>query len=103
MKHLKLYEYYYDQNGKTYSDYDALENLPSSFWKNNKLSYINDLLGKHIPELKKIKDRLIYINNDLENAGPLDEEIQETIDALNVVLEKWENRPIGKAEKKYNL
>ena len=101
MKHLKLYEYYYDENGKIYSDFD-FENLPDAFL-NDKIKYINDSLGKHIPELKNIKDRLVAINDDLENVGPLDEEIQETIEALNVVLEKWENRPINKQIKKYNL
>ncbi len=98
MKHLKLYEYYYDENGKTYSD-EEFEDLPGSF----KTEYINDSLGKHIPELKNIKDRLVAINNDLENVGPLDEEIQDAIDALNKVLNKWENRPVNKQMKKYNL
>ena len=102
MKHLKLYEYYYDQNGKIYSD-DEFERLPDSFFKNNKLKYVNEALEKHIPELKKIKYRLISINNDLEEVGPVDEEIQDTIDAVNIVLRKWENRPINKAVKKYNL
>jgi len=98
----KLNEYFYDQNGKTYTD-DEFDNLPDSFFKNNKLKYINDAIEKHITELKNIKIRLISINNDLENFGPVDEEIQDTIDALNVVLKKWEDRPINKTVKKYNL
>jgi len=105
MKHLKIYEYYYDQNGKLYSD-DEVENLPDSWFsnKNNKLKYINPSMEKHIPELYNIKDRLIEINNEIEIDGPLDEEIQDSIDALNNVLKKWENRPIVNiAAKKYNL
>jgi len=101
MKHLKMYEYYYDENGKIYSDFD-FEHLPDAFL-NDKIKYINDSLEKHIPELTKITNRLIEINNDLENVGPLDEEIQDAIDALNTVLEKWENRPVNKKMKKYNL
>lgn len=102
MRNIKKFEYYYDQNDKIYSD-DQFENLPDSFLRNNKLVYINQSLEKHIPELKNIKNRLIEINNDLENVGPLDEDIQDTIDALNVVLKKWENVPLNKAAKKYNL
>jgi len=102
MKNIKTFEYYYDQNDKIYSD-DQFENLPDSFLRNNKLVYINQSLEKHIPELKNIKNRLIEINNDLENVGPLDEEIQDSIDALDVVLKKWENVPLNKAAKKYNL
>ena len=106
MKHLKIYEYYYDQNGKLYSD-DEFENLPDSFFSsssNNKLKYINPSMEKHIPELYNIKDRLIEINTEIEIDGPLDEEIQDSIDALNNVLGKWENRPIVNiAAKKYNL
>jgi hypothetical protein len=102
MKFLKKYEYYYDQNGKIYSD-DQFENLPDSFFHNNKLEYINELLEKHLPELKNIKARLIEINNDLENVGPLDENIQDTIDSLDTIFKKWENRPINRAAKKYNL
>lgn len=105
MKHLKIYEYYYDQNGELYSD-EEFENLPDSFFsnKNNKLQYINPSIEKHLPELIKIKDRLIEINNEIEFYGPLDEEIQYSIEELNNVLKKWENRPIMKlAAKKYNL
>ena len=105
MKHLKIYEYYYDQNGELYSD-EELENFPDSWFsnKNNKLKYINPSIEKYIPELEKIKDRLIEINDDLEIVGPLDEKIQDSVDALNNVLKKWENRPIMKlATQKYNL
>ena len=106
MKNIKkfkeLNESYYDKNGKTYSD-EEFENLPDSFLRNNKLEYINDAIEKYIPELKSIKDRLTDINDEIEQFGPLDEEIQDTIDALNKVLKKWEDRPINKTVKKYNL
>ena len=105
MKHLKIYEYYYDQNGKLYDD-EEYENLPDSFFsnKNNKVKYINESMEKHIPELIEIKDRLIDINNEMEIYGPLDEEIQDSVDALNNAIKKWENRPIMKlAAKKYNI
>ena len=82
----------------TYSD-EEFEDLPGSF----KTEYINNSLENHILELKEIKDSLIEINNDLENVGPLDEEIQDAIAALNKVLNKWENRPVNKQMKKYNL
>ena len=105
MKHLKIYEYYYDQNGKLYSD-SEFENLPDSFYSNkdNKLKYINESLEKHIPELKKIKARLREINDDLEIVGHLDEEIFDAIICLDNVLKKWENRPIRNlTAKKYNM
>ena len=40
----------------------------------------------------------------MEIYGPLDEELQDSVDALNSVIKKWENRPITNiAAKKYNL
>jgi len=99
MNHLKIYEYYYDKNGKIYTD----DELEDSNFSVGKLVYINNAMEKYIPELKSIKDRLIAINDDLENSGPLDEEIHDTIFDLNIVLKKWENRPINKDIKKYNL
>lgn len=103
MRNIKKFEYYYDQNDKIYSD-DQFEKLPDTFFQNNKLVYINESLEKYIPELKNIKNRLIEINDDLENVGPLDEDIQDTIDSLDSLLNKWKNRPIiNLSAKKYNL
>jgi len=103
MKHLKIYEYYYDQNGELYSDDEAED----YFLKKKNLTnfhYINPSIEKYISELEKIKDRLININNEMEIYGPLDEELQDSVDALNSVIKKWENRPITNiAAKKYNL
>ena len=91
-------EYYYDDKGNEYKSLEAAERR-----KAKGIHYIPTDLEKVIPELQDIKARLRYINDFLEIKGPLDEEIEDAIDALNRVFKKWENRPINVAAKKYNL
>ena len=102
MKKLKKFEgYFYNNNGKIYQDTE-MESAPDSFW-NTHPSYIPDHLEDFIPELTNTKTRLLEIMNELETYGPIDEDIVDTVDSLSKILNKWENRPLNKAAKKYNL
>jgi hypothetical protein len=102
MKNIKKFEgYFYNNSDKIYQDTE-MESAPESFWKTNP-SYIPDHLEDFIPELTNTKNRLLEIMNELEAYGPIDEDIVDTIDALSKILNKWENRPINNAAKKYNL
>ena len=91
-------EYYYDDKGNEYKNLEAAERKTKG-----RIYYIPTDLEKFIPELQDIKNRLRYINDSLENKGPLDDDIEDVIDTLDIVLKKWENRPINAAAKKYNL
>ncbi len=102
MKNIKNFEgYFYNNDGKIYQDHE-MENAPDSFWKSKPL-YIPEHLEDFIPELTNIKKRLEEIRDELENYGPIDEDIVDTVDSLSKILNKWENRPLNKAAKKYNL
>lgn len=102
MKNIKYFEgYFYNNDGKIYQDTD-MESAPKSFW-NTKPSYIPDHLEDFIPELTSIKKRIEEIRDELENYGPIDEDIVDTVESLSKILNKWENRPLNKAAKKYNL
>lgn len=102
MKNIKNFEgYFYNNDGKIYQDED-MENAPDSFWKSKPL-YIVDELGDFIPELTNIKKRIEEIAEELESYGPIDEDLVDTVESLSKILNKWENRPINKDVKKYNL
>lgn len=102
MKNIKKFDgYFYNNSDRIYQDTE-MESAPESFWK-SKPSYIPDHLEDFIPELTSIKKRLEEIRDDLENYGPIDEDIADSVDSVSKILNKWENRPINKAAKKYNL
>ena len=102
MKNLKTFEYFYDDKGKTYTD-EEFENLPNSAFSNNKYHYIHEQLEKFIPELVEMKNRLSDINDKMETYGPVDNDVLDIIDSFEALLNKWEDRPINQAAKKYNL
>lgn len=100
MKNIKNFEYYYDDDNKIYND---LDDIPYSILKHNKFYHIPKKLEEFIPEIEKMKNRLREINDEIETYEPLDEDIENVIESLDIVLKKWENRPINKSIKKYNL
>lgn len=50
--------------------------------------YVNPELLPYENEIVSIKNRLREVNNELENFGPLDENIEDAIEALSVVIDK---------------
>lgn len=52
--------------------------------------YINPGAMQHEDELAIIKEKLEVINEDIESNGPLDEDIQDAIDAIEKVLKNIE-------------
>lgn len=102
MKNIKTFEYYYDKNDKIYTD-EKFEDLPNSAFANNRYYYIHEKLEKFIPELIEMRNRLSAINDEMENYGPIDDDIQEIIDSFDTLFNKWKERPINKDAKKYNL
>ena len=100
MKNIKNFEYYYDDDNKIYND---LDDIPYSILKNNNFYHIPENIEEFIPEIIEMRNRFREINDEIETYGPLDEDIEDIIDSLDKVLKKWENRPINKAAKKYNI
>lgn len=94
----KYFEQYYDDGGKEYN-FDDLENVHSS----KKFHYIPTGLENFIPEINKIRNDLDKIQDELEENGPRDEELQDAIDSLDSVLEKWKNIPLSMKVSKFNL
>lgn len=97
MEHLKVFEEWYDNKGNTYEDWEVLDDDMAD------LIYLNPELESILPELKEIKDKLRELNDRLEYVAPRDEDIEDAIDAIDKVFEKWENRPLNKTANKYNL
>lgn len=93
---IRLYEEYYDKRGNTYQEWDDIPD-------NRGVTYINPGLVNVIPKLEKIKNELNEIYSFLENVGPGDEDIEDVIDSIDRVFEKWKNRPINKNIKKFNI
>lgn len=94
----KYFEQYYDDGGKEYN-FDDLEKIDNS--KN--VHYIPVGLESFIPEINKIRNDLDKIQEELEENGPRDEELQDAIDSLDSVLEKWKNTPLSMKVSKFNL
>ena len=99
MKNLKLFEEYYDEVGNSWQDHE----IPDSAFDKPGLTYLNPELESILPELEDIKNQLRVLNNRLENVAPLDEDIEDAIDAIDRVFKKWEERPLNKTVKKYNI
>ncbi len=97
MEKIKLFEEYYDENGNTHEEWEDTDNIPG------KVVYLNPELESILPELESIKSQLRELNDRLEYVAPLDEDIENAIDAIDRVFKKWEDRPISKMAKKYNL
>lgn len=83
MKHVKIFEEYYDEEGNTYQDW---ENVKGS------VVYLNPELESILPELKDIKIQLRDLNDRLEQIAPLDEDVEDAIDAIDRVFKKWEDQ-----------
>lgn len=94
----KYFEQYYDDGGKEYN-FDDLEKIDSS----KKVHHIPVGLESFIPEINKIRNDLDKIQEELEENGPRDEELQDAIDSLDSVLEKWKNIPLSMKVSKFNL
>jgi len=99
MKHLKVFEEYYDDKGNTY---DNIDDIPVNRHLLN-LVYIHPNIEDTFPRLKRINDELRKIQYDLEDTGPADGDIEDAIGSIDNVFKKWEDRPLNKDAKKYNL
>ena len=99
MKHVKIFEEYYDKSGNSWQDHE----MPDNAFDNPGLTYLNPELENILPELKDIKEQLRSLNNRLEDIAPLDDDIEDAIDSIDRIFKKWEDRPLNKTANKYNL
>jgi len=99
MKHVKIFEEYYDDKGNTYEEWEDTDHLGNDV----KITYLNPELESVLPELKDIKEQLMELNTRLEYVAPADEDIFDAIEAIDRIFKKWEDRPLNKTANKYNL